>query len=146
MGQANKSNRNRSRSTNNRKATSCVQHLNLPGKDATIPYSDGVLVGNTLYISGRVGLDPATGFPPVDVDEEVRLMLESFQSVLRAANMNPDHLVWVQVFSTDLSLWEHFNAIYRRMFGKCVPARTFVATELLRGLRFEINGIAVGES
>src|ERR1700694_2033584 len=89
-----------------------------------LPYSDGILVGETLYIAGRVGLDPVTGQTPSDVDDEIRLMLESFQRVSRHTGMETDDVVWVQVFSADLSLWERFNSAYRRIFGKDFPSRT----------------------
>ena len=119
------------------------RYINLPRVNPSLPFSDGILVGKTLYIAGRVGLDPVTGQPPSEVDDEIRLMLESFQRVLRQAGMGPDDVVWVQVFSADLSLWERFNSAYRRIFGKDFPSRTFTGAQLLAGLRFEMNGVAV---
>lgn len=119
------------------------RYINLPRGNPNLPFSDGILVGKTLYIAGRVGLDPVTGQPPSDVDDEIRLMLESFQTVLRQADMETDDVVWVQVFSADLSLWDRFNSAYRRIFAKDFPSRTFTGAQLLAGLRFEMNGVAV---
>jgi 2-iminobutanoate/2-iminopropanoate deaminase len=103
-----------------------------------------VQVGDTLYLSGRIGLDPATGMAPASIDEELQLLFDGFESVLARANMTMDDLVWVQVFSPDVSLWERFNAAYLKRFSKDLPARAFIGSgPLLRGGRFEMLGIAV---
>jgi len=66
------------------------------------------------------------------------------KAVLAEAGMTMDDLVSVQVFCTDLSLFETWNRVYRPYFGKDVPARAFIGTgSLLRGGRFEVQGIAV---
>lgn len=118
--------------------------INLPGRRGQLPFTDAVLVGDTLYISGRIGLDPATGMAPADVDEEIRLLFDGFAAVLAEAGMTMDDLVWVQIFSPDVSLWERFNAAYVRRFTGELPARAFVGSgPLLKGGRFEMMGIAV---
>ncbi|OLE57849.1 MAG: hypothetical protein AUG13_01935 [Chloroflexi bacterium 13_1_20CM_2_59_7] len=118
--------------------------INLPGK-APLPFSDAVLVGNTLYLSGRIGIDPVTGFAPADVDQELRLLFDGFEVVLAQADMTVDDLVWVQVFSPDVSLWDRFNAAYLKRFSKELPARAFIGSgPLLKDGRFEMMGIAVG--
>lgn len=107
------------------------------------PFSDAVLAGDTLYIAGRIGLDPKTGRAPQDVDQEVRLLLDGFQAVLAEARMTMDHLVYVQVFCPDLSLYDKFNAAYKKYFGKDYPARAFIGSgPLLFNARFEMIGIA----
>ncbi len=117
--------------------------INLPRK-ATLPFSDGVLVGDTLYLSGRIGLDPATGMAPASIDEELRLLFDEYEAVLARANMTMDDLVSVQIFAPDVSLWERFNAAYVRRFSKDLPARAFIGSgPLLKGGRFEMTGIAV---
>jgi enamine deaminase RidA (YjgF/YER057c/UK114 family) len=103
-----------------------------------------VLLGDTLYISGRIGIDPTTGLAPPAVGEELRLLFGGFSAVLEAAGMTWDDLVWVQVFSTDLTLWERFNAEYVKHFHGEFPARAFLGSApLLRNGRFEMMGIAV---
>ena len=120
------------------------RHIVLPGRTDTLPYSDGVLVGDTLYLAGRIGIDPQTGLPPEDVEKEIRLMLDGMKNTLRAARLTMDDLVSVQVFCPDLSLYEKFNEVYRTYFGKNFPARAFIGSgSLLRGGRFEAQGIAV---
>jgi len=120
------------------------QYINLPNRPAGLPFSDGVLVGDTLYLSGRIGLDPATGRAPESVDAELSLLFEGFQAVLQQAGMSMDDLVWVQVHSPDVSLWERFNAAYVKFFSREFPARAFLGSgPLLKNGRFEMLGMAV---
>jgi 2-iminobutanoate/2-iminopropanoate deaminase len=110
---------------------------------AGLPFSDGVLVGDTLYLSGKIGLDPATGKVPASVEEEARLVMESVKATLARAGMTMDDLVYVQVFCRDLSLYAQFNAIYRTYFSE-FPARAFIGSgPLLFDSHFEVQGIAV---
>ena len=127
-------------------ATENRRYINLPNRPAGLPFSDAVLVDDTLYISGRIGLDPATGEAPDSIDAEIELLFEGFQAVLRLAGMTMDDLVWVQVYSPDVSLWQQFNAAYVKLFSREFPARAFLGsgTLLLKG-RFEMLGIAVKE-
>jgi 2-iminobutanoate/2-iminopropanoate deaminase len=110
------------------------------------PFSDAVLVGNTLYLSGRIGLDSSGKKVPDDVESEARNVLDGVQTVLRKAGMSMDDLVYVQVFCSDISLWQQFNGIYASYFKSKPPARAFLGTgTLLFGARFEVQGIAVKE-
>ena len=112
-----------------------------------LPFSDGVLVGNTLYISGHLGLDAKTGKPPASAEEEARLALDGIKQVVEAAAMTMDDLVSVQVFSPDLSLFDTFNGVYRTYFHGAFPTRAFLGSgPLLLGARFEVLGIAVKRS
>jgi enamine deaminase RidA (YjgF/YER057c/UK114 family) len=120
------------------------KHINLPSRPVQAPFSDGVLVGNTLYLAGRIGLDPATGKPPAEVEAEVRLLLDGLKAALTAAGMTMDDLVSVQIHSPDLSLYDRFNKVYRSYFGEQLPARAFIGSgPLLFGGRFEAMGIAI---
>jgi reactive intermediate/imine deaminase len=124
-------------------AQSARRYINLP-KPVQAPFSDGVLAGNTLYIAGRIGVDPKTGKPPDDTEQEVRILLDGFKAVLAETGMTMDDLVFVQVFCPDLALYGKFNDIYKTYFGKDYPARAFVGSgPLLRGGHFEMTGIAV---
>jgi 2-iminobutanoate/2-iminopropanoate deaminase len=121
-----------------------VRHIVLPSRKDILPYSDGVLVGNTLYLAGFIGIDPETGKPPAELEKEIRLLLDGMKTTLAAADLTMDDLVSVQVFCPDLSLYDKFNEIYRTYFTKDFPARAFVGSgPLLRGGRFEAQGIAV---
>ena len=120
------------------------RYINIGGRPGNLPFSDGVLVGDTLFLSGRIGIDSRTMQAAADVDEEIRLLLDGIRATLAAAEMTMDELVYVQVYCTDLSLYEKFNAAYRNYFGKELPARAFLgAASLLRGARFEAQAIAM---
>jgi len=119
-------------------------YINLPGRSVQAPFSDGVLIGDTLFIAGRIGLDSKTGKPPDDLEQEIKLLLDGIKAVLQEAGMTMDDLASVQVFCPDLSLYDKFNSAYRGYFGKEYPARAFVGSgPLLRGAHFEMLGIAV---
>ena len=109
------------------------------------PFSDAILSGNTLYLAGRIGIDPKTGKVPEKIEDEIKLLLDGEKDVLAQAGMTMDDLVYVQVSCTDLALFETFNPIYKSYFTtKDYPAREFVgAGSLLRGGHFELQAIAV---
>ena len=116
---------------------------NAPG-GASPPYSAAVLAGNTLYVSGTVDTDPATGKPPPDPADGARRVLDNVKRAVEAGGMTMDDLVWVQVFATDLSTFAAFNTVYRGYFKGPLPARAFVgAGSLLGGAHFEVMGVAV---
>lgn len=120
------------------------RHIVLPIRKDQLPYSDAVLAGNTLYLAGRIGIDPQTGKAPEDVEKEIRFLLDGIKATLAAADLTMDDLVSVQVFCPDLSLYDKFNEIYRSYFTKDFPARAFIGSgPLLRGGHFEMQGIAV---
>lgn len=108
------------------------------------PFSGAVLAGNTLYISGTLGLD-ADGEVPAAVDVEARNVLNNIRGQLQDAGMTMDDLVLVQVYCSDVAFYDTFNEVYRTYFSAEFPARAFLGSgTLLRGARFEVMGIAVG--
>ena len=118
--------------------------INLPGRTTQAPFSDAILTGDTLYLSGRLGMDPDTGQPPAEAQQEARNILDQIQAVLEEAGMTMDDLVTVQVFCSDVDYYADFNAVYTSYFTSAPPARAFVgAGTLLRGARFEVMGVAV---
>jgi len=120
------------------------EHLQLAGAKSDLPFSHAVVAGDTVHVAGTLGLDPATGQPPAEVEREIRLMLDDVRAKLALAGLEMDDLVSVQVFCPDLSLYDTFNKIYRTYFTGAFPARSFIGSgPLLRGCRFEINGVAV---
>ena len=103
-----------------------VQYLNNPGRTDNNPYSNMVVAGNTVYLAGAIGVDPETGMVPDDVEEEIRIVLDSMKDRLERVGMSMDDLVSVQVFCPDLTLYDTFNNIYRTYFDGHFPARAFV--------------------
>jgi len=126
-----------------RKKTQTRRYVIRPDRKGGWPFSDGVWVGSTFYLSGHLGLDPATRKPPIEPEKEIRLLLDVMKVTLKTAGLEMKHLVYVQVFCADVSLFSEFNTIYREYFGKDFPARAFIGSgPLLYGARFEIQGIA----
>ena len=112
-----------------------------------LPFSDGVVVGNTLYIAGHIGLDAKTGMPPASAEDEVRLVMDGIKQTVEAAGLTMDDVVTLQVFCTDLKYYDTFNSVYKTYFRGDYPARAFIGVDkLLRGGRYEVLGIAVKQS
>ena len=107
------------------------------------PFSGSVKVGDTLYISGQIGLGPDRK-PPADVSEEAKLVMDSMKNQLVKAGMTMDDLVSVQIYCSDVKHYDAFNAVYRAYFTTAFPARAFLGSgTLLFGARFEVVGVAV---
>ncbi len=112
-----------------------------------LPFSEGVLVGNTLYIAGHIGLDAKTDMPPASPEEEARLAMDEIKQTVESAGLSMDDVVSIQIFCTDLKLYDTFNNVYKTYFHGHYPARAFLgAANLLRGGRYEVMGIAVQQS
>jgi 2-iminobutanoate/2-iminopropanoate deaminase len=101
------------------------------------PFSGGVLVGDTLYLSGVLGTGDTA-------EAAATAALTSIQNVLKAAGMTMDDLVSVQVFTPDVANYDGFNTAYRKFFKQEYPARAFLGSgPLLNAARFEVMGTAV---
>jgi 2-iminobutanoate/2-iminopropanoate deaminase len=114
------------------------------GDTKPLPFSEGVLVANTLYIAGHIGLDPKTGAPPASPEEEAKMVMDGIKQTVELAGLTMDDVVSVQIFCTDLKFYDTFNSVYKTYFHGDYPARAFIGTDkLLRGGRYEVMGIAV---
>jgi len=123
------------------------RYINLPNRRSTLPFSDAVMTGDTVYIAGRIGFRPGTTQVPDDPAEEARLMLDGVRSVLGESGLAMNDLVYVQIFCSDVSLFDTFNQVYRQYFSGDLPARAFIGSgTLLFGARFEFIGTAVRPS
>lgn len=110
---------------------------------SNLPFSDAVWHGDTLYLCGHIGLDPRTGQPPAVADEEARLVMDGVKRTLESAGLTMDDLLSVQIFCSDVSLFEAFNGVYRTYFKGEFPARAFLGSgKLLFDARFEVQGVA----
>ena len=104
------------------------------------PYTPGILAGATLYVSGQIGRDAKTGQIPDDFNAEVKLALDNAGAVLKEAGYTFDDAVTVQVYLTDMDLFERMNAIYVTYFPEPRPARTTVGVAKLVGkARIEVT-------
>jgi 2-iminobutanoate/2-iminopropanoate deaminase len=122
---------------------SYIEHVNPPGS-APLPFSDGVVAGDTLYLAGQIGIDVHTGKAAADPGSEAHLVMEAVKRTLERAGLKMDDLVSVTVFCTDLSLYDSFNTVYSGYFHGHYPARAFIgASQLVRGAHFEVMGVAI---
>ncbi len=93
------------------------------------PYSQAILSGSTLYASGQLGIDPATGdFVPGGVTEQTEQVFRNIRAVLAEAGMTMDNIVKTTCFLADMKDFAAMNEVYARAFEGCTfPARSAVA-------------------
>lgn len=105
------------------------------------PFSPGILVNGTLYVAGFVGNDIKTGKLPQEFEAEVRQCLDNIGIVLKEAGMGFNDVVSVQVYLTDIALFQRMNAVYTTYFKDPRPTRTTVGDVTLAapGARIEIT-------
>ncbi|WP_419947513.1 RidA family protein [Candidatus Palauibacter sp.] len=109
-------------------------------EEGVLPFSGAVWVGDLLFVSGSLGL--VDGRPPNDAEEEARLVMEAIKNTVEEAGITMDDLVSVQVFCSDVALYDVFNEVYRTYFTENFPARAFLGSgPLLFGARFEVMAI-----
>lgn len=108
-------------------------------------YSQAVRCGNTVYLSGQIPLDPATGeLVGGDIQAEVERAFANLRAVCEAAGGSLDRLAKVNVFLTDLAHFPVVNAVMERLFTAPYPARAAIGVaQLPRGARVEVDGILV---
>lgn len=104
------------------------------------PFSPALLVGDTLYVSGQIGADLKTGQIPEQFEDEVRTCLNNIGVLLKAGGMSFEDVVSVQVYLTDMSLFQRMNDVYVKYFPEPRPTRTTVGVAGLAGrARIEIT-------
>ena len=123
------------------KAQNYVQYLE-PPKPGGSPLSGAVRVGNMLYLSGQIGIDPKTGkLAEGGIEAETKQTLENIKALLERNGSGLDKIVKVTVFLTDMKEWSRMNAVYRTYFTNHFPARSAVGVNI--DFRLEIECIAV---
>lgn len=104
------------------------------------PFSPALLVDGTLYVSGQTGQDLKTGKIPEEFEAEVKQTLENIGILLKAGGMSFADVVSVQVYLTDMDLFQRMNKVYVTYFPEPRPTRTTVGvTKLAGGARIEIT-------
>jgi 2-iminobutanoate/2-iminopropanoate deaminase len=108
------------------------------------PYSQAVQVGNLLFVSGQVPINPTTGnVEATDITGETRQVMQNLQAVLTAAGYSFSHVVKTTIFLTDMSLFSAVNEVYGSYFTNNFPARETVAVKgLPKNVNVEISFIA----
>lgn len=109
------------------------------------PYSQAVKAGNVLYLSGQIGMNPATGeLVSEDVREQAARALQNMKAVLAAAGATAENVVKTTVFLTDMADFQAVNGVYAETFSSDAPARSCVAVAALpKGAKVEVEAVAV---
>ena len=107
------------------------------------PYSQAIAAGGMLYVSGMLGIDPATGVLEDSVTDQAERAFKNLAAVLRESGTDSSSVVKTTVFLTDLSFFAAVNEIYSEYFTAPYPARSCVEVKALpKGAKFEIEAIA----
>jgi len=115
--------------------------INTPDAPAPIgPYNQAVKVGNTLYVSGQIPLDPVTS----GIEDETRMVMKSLGAILKAAGMGFENVVKCSIFIKDMGDFSKINGVYGQNFIQDAPARETVQVSMLpKNVNVEISCIAV---
>jgi 2-iminobutanoate/2-iminopropanoate deaminase len=109
-----------------------------------LPFSDGIIVGNTLYVAGQQGTDSSDKLVAGGIGPETRATLENIQKVLKAAGFDLKDVVSVTVYLADIHEFPDMNNVYKNVMPDPKPARATVqVAALVNGARIEISAIAV---
>ena len=108
------------------------------------PYSQAIRVGNLLYTSGQIPINPATGnFVDGSIKEQTRQSLTNIKAILEEAGLTMAHVVKTTVFMADMNDFANMNAVYAEFFTEPYPARSAVAVKTLpKGALVEIEVVA----
>jgi 2-iminobutanoate/2-iminopropanoate deaminase len=116
-------------------------------KDAPLPagpYSQAVVSGNLVFVSGLIPTDPVSGAIPESMEDQIRLVMKNLTAVLFAAGAGKNNVLKISVYLTDMNDFQLMNSIYKETFGIPFPARTCIGvTSLPKGVRIMTD--AVGE-
>ncbi|MFC7524572.1 RidA family protein [Parapedobacter sp. GCM10030251] len=120
-----------------------IVHPDRAADFVTGAYSDGVIAGGFLFVSGQASVDFKTSrFVLGSIEEETQRTLDNIQSILTAAGISLDDVVKTTVHLKDIAEFDRFNAVYATYFTGVRPARTTVQSVLAEGIRVEIDCIA----
>ncbi len=112
------------------------------------PYSQAIRVGDFLYTSGQIALDPQSGeFLSGEIEQETERTIENISAILIAGGLSLENVIKTTVYLTDLSHFVRMNHIYEKYFSGNKPARACVQVAALpKGAKVEIEAIAIAAS
>lgn len=120
--------------------------IQIPGAPAPIgPYSQAIVSGNTVYVSGQIPLNPFTRELEIDtIENATHRILKNIEALLKENNMSLDNIVKCSIFMTDLGQFAEMNAVYGSYFQNIPPAReTVQVSKLPMNVPIEISCIAI---
>ena len=108
------------------------------------PYSQAIRIGEFLYTSGQIALNPENmEMMNGAIEEETEWVLKNLEAILKADGMSFAHIIKTTVYLTDLGEFSRMNQVYEKFFGKTKPARACVQVAALpKGAKVEIDAIA----
>jgi len=116
-------------------------------KDAPVPagpYSQAIVSGNLVFVSGLIPTDPVSGAIPAGTEEQIRLVMRNLTAVLSAAGVKKNGVLKVSVYLTDMNDFQLMNSVYKEIFSDPFPARTCIGVvSLPKGVKIMTD--AVGE-
>ncbi|MBQ3653046.1 MAG: RidA family protein [Synergistaceae bacterium] len=107
------------------------------------PYSQAIVAGEFLYVSGQIPVNPATGQVPEAISDQARQSLENLKAIVMEAGYSLSDVVKTTVFAADIANFAAINEVYASYFTTDAPARSFVAVkDLPKGVGVEIEAVA----
>lgn len=107
------------------------------------PYSQGVKVGNMVFVSGQLPINPATGEMEIDIKAQTAQSIKNIEAILADAGVTLNNVVKTTVFLADMSLFTEMNQVYAEFFKEVYPARAaFAVKELPKKALIEIEVVA----
>jgi len=112
------------------------------------PYSQAIRIGDFLYTSGQIALDPESGqFLFGEIEEETEQTIKNISAILQAEGLNLENVIKTTVYLSDLKNFERMNQVYEKYFSENKPARACVQVAALpKGAKVEIDAIAACSS
>ncbi|MGC6420271.1 MAG: RidA family protein [Chitinophagales bacterium] len=108
------------------------------------PYSQAILAGNTLFISGQIPYDGAMNYAGDDISDQAHQVMKNLQAVLEAAGMSFDHVAKTSIFLKSMDDFNAVNSVYGSYIGEDAPAReTVEVSRLPKDVKVEISMIAI---
>lgn len=109
------------------------------------PYSQGIIAGDLIFVSGQLPIVPATGVMPEDIKDQARASLTNIKAILETAGSSMDKIVKTTCFLSDIKYFAEFNEVYAEFFpGQGAPARSAVQVAAIpKGAKCEIEAIAI---
>lgn len=110
------------------------------------PYSAGIRAGSTVYVSGQLPADPATGSFPEGIEAQTRQSLNNLKAILEAEGLSMSNVVKTTVLLSDIANFAAMNSVYAEFFSAPYPARAaFQVAALPKAALVEIEAVAVAE-
>src|SRR3982751_126325 len=123
-------------------AFGAVKPISPPGVTPVGPYSPGILTDDFLYVSGQGAKDAAGQIPP-DAEGQLRNVLQNVKTIVEAAGLTMEHVVYTQVYLTGGADEGPLDRVFRTYFPKAPPARSTIGVANLPGTPVEISAVAV---